>query len=288
MGLGIARSLLRAGFDVAGFDVFPDRQERFVAAGGRTASSPGHAAAGATAVVVVVVNATQTESVLFGEAGVVAALTPGAVVISSATMAPDDAQRLEHRTGKADVHYLDAPVSGGSAKAEDGQLTVMSSGSAEAYAAARPILEAYAATVYELGDAVGLGSAFKMVNQLLAGVHIAAASEAITFAARLGLDLDKVYEVITASAGNSWMFENRVPHILAGDYRSHSAIDIFTKDLGIVSATGQREKMPLTLASAALQMFIATSAAGMGTDDDASVARLIARTAGIALPERKG
>lgn len=287
MGLGIARSLLRAGFDVAGFDVSPDRQEQFVAAGGRTASSPGHAAAGATAVVVVVVNAKQTESVLFGEAGAIPALRPGAVVISSATMAPDDAKGFEQRAAQARIHYLDAPVSGGSVRAEEGQLTILSSGKPKAYAAARPLLDVIATTVYELGDAAGPGSAFKMVNQLLAGVHIAAACEAMTFAARLGLDLDRVYQVITASAGNSWMFENRVPHILEGDYSPRSAVDIFTKDLGIVGAMGQREKMPLALAAAAMQMFVAASAAGMGRDDDASVARLLAQTARIDLPRRR-
>ncbi|HEY4169551.1 MAG TPA: NAD(P)-binding domain-containing protein, partial [Reyranella sp.] len=224
MGLGVARSLLRAGFNVAGFDVSPDRQEQFVTAGGRTAASPAQAAASATAVVVMVVNAAQTESVLFGEAGAVPALRPGAVIISSATMGPDDARRLARRADEAKLHYLDAPVSGGSLKANSGQLTVMSSGTAAAYKAARPVLKGFAQLVYELGDEAGTGSAFKLVNQLLAGVHIAAAAEAVTFAAKLGLDLRRVYEVITASAGNSWMFENRVPHILDADYSPHSAI----------------------------------------------------------------
>jgi 3-hydroxyisobutyrate dehydrogenase len=286
MGLGVARSLLRAGFNVAGFDVSPDRQEQFVAAGGSTASSPAHAAAGASAVIIMVVNAAQTESVLFGEAGAGPALPRGGVVISSATMAPDDARRLARRAEEAHIHYLDAPVSGGSLKANSGQLTVMSSGTPAAYTAARPVLKGYAKMVYELGDDAGTGSAFKMVNQLLAGVHIAAAAEAVTFAAKLGLDLRRVYEVITASAGNSWMFENRVPHILDADYIAQSAVDIFTKDLGILSVMGQREKFPLTLASAALQMFIATAAVGMGRDDDSSVARLIAQTARVELPAR--
>jgi 3-hydroxyisobutyrate dehydrogenase len=284
MGLGVAQSLLRAGFDVAGFDVSPERQEQFVAIGGRTASSPRLAAAGAGVVVIMVVNAAQTDAVLFGESGAAAGLRPGGVVISSATMAPDDARRLARQAGEHGLHYLDAPVSGGSTRAAAGELTVMSSGTAEAYAAARPVLRGFATTLHELGDAPGMGSAFKMVNQLLAGVHIAAACEAMTFAARLGLDLDKVYEVITGSAGNSWMFENRGPHILEGDYAPRSAVDIFTKDLGILSAMGQREKFPLMLASAALQMFVATSAAGMGRDDDASLARLLSQIAGVELP----
>ena len=144
-----------------------------------------------------------------------------------------------------------------------GELTILASGSAAAFAKARPALDAMAAKLYELGDAAGQGAAFKMINQLLAGVHIAAASEAITFAAKQGLDIRKVYEVITASAGNSWMFENRVPHILEGDYSPRSAIDIFVKDLGIVQDMARAERFPTPLAAAALQMYLAASGAGM-------------------------
>jgi 3-hydroxyisobutyrate dehydrogenase len=181
-------------------------------------------------------------------------------------------------------HYLDAPMSGGAKRAADGSLTVMASGSAAAFERAAPVLDAIAGKVYRLGDTAGQGAAFKMVNQLLAGVHIAAASEAIAFAASEGLDLARVYEVITASAGNSWMFENRVPHVLDGDYTPHSAVDIFVKDLGIVLDMGRANAFPVPLASAALQLFLMTSAAGMGRDDDASVARLYARIAGLDLP----
>lgn len=141
-----------------------------------------------------------------------------------------------------------------------------------------------AAKVYELGDAAGKGAAFKMINQLLAGVHIAAACEAISFAAKQGLDLDKVYEVITASAGNSWMFENRVPHVLAGDYTPLSSIEIFVKDLGIVQDMARSERYPVPLAAAALQMYLAAAGAGMGRDDDSSLARLYAQLSGAELP----
>src|SRR5205823_8060778 len=158
------------------------------------------------------------------------------------------------------------------------------SGSPAAFAKARAALDAMAAKLYELGDRPGAGAAFKMINQLLAGVHIAAACEAITFAARQRLDLRRVYEVITASAGNSWMFEDRVPHVLDGDYRPRSAVDIFTKDLGIVLDIARAEKFPVPMASAALQLFLMTASAGMGRDDDASVARLFGRISGLELP----
>jgi L-threonate 2-dehydrogenase len=284
MGFGVAQSLKRAGFEVTGFDIDDAVVQRFVAEGGRGAQTPAQAARAADVVVSVVVNAAQTEAILFGAGGVAETLAEGTVFVSSATMDPDVARKLAARLGATGGLYLDAPISGGSVRAADGALTILASGSAPAFAKARPVLDAMAAQVYELGEEPGVGAAFKMINQLLAGVHIAAASEAIVFAARQGLDLRKVYEVITASAGSSWMFENRVPHVLDGDYTPRSAVDIFVKDLGIIQDMARSAKFPVPVAAAALQMFLMTSAGGMGRDDDASVARLYARITGIDLP----
>ena len=161
---------------------------------------------------------------------------------------------------------------------------MLASGSPAAFARADAVLRAMTERLYALGDEAGIGSAFKMVNQLLAGVHIAAACEAIAFAARQGLDLARVYDVITQSAGNSWMFENRIPHVLEGDYAPRSAVGIFTKDLGIVMDMARDADFPVPIAGAALQMFLMSAAAGMKHDDDASVARLYARISGLVLP----
>lgn len=287
MGLGIAGSLLRAGFGVSGYDVSMDAVERFATLGGDAAQTLAGAANEATVLICVVVNASQTEAVLFGAGGAAAQMAAGGVIVSCATMAPDDARAFEAKAQALGLMYLDAPISGGAARAASGEMTVMASGAPAAFAHARPALNAIAAKVYELGDTAGTGSAFKIVNQLLAGVHIAAACEAMTFAAAMGLDLARVYEVITASAGNSWMFENRVPHILDGDYAPRSAVDIFTKDLGIVTDIGRTLKFPTPVAATAMQMFVMTAAAGMGRDDDASVARMLAGLAGLSLPEPK-
>ncbi len=287
MGLGMATSLVRAGFDVAGYDIASAAVDRLVAAGGQGAASPAQAASGADIVVSVVVNAAQTEAALFGPEGCAAAMPEGAVFVSCATMAPDAARALASRLESTGRHYLDAPISGGAKRAAEGALTILTSGRPAAYDKARPALAAMAQTVHELGSEPGIAAAFKMVNQLLAGVHIAAACEAITFAARQGLDIGKVYEVITQAAGNSWMFENRIPHVLEGDYTPLSAVNIFTKDLGIVMDMGRTANFPVPMAATALQLFTMTSAAGMGSDDDASVARFYAQTAGVALPERK-
>ncbi len=284
MGFGMAKSLLRAGLSVSGYDVSVNSLAALGAVGGAMAQSPAAAAATALIVVCVVVNAAQTEGVLFGEGGVAAVMRPGTVFVSCATMDPAMARALAARLEAGGACYLDAPISGGARRAAEGALTILASGSAQAFALARPALDVMAAKVYELGEAPGQGAAFKMINQLLAGVHIAAASEAMAFAARQGLDLDKVYEVITASAGNSWMFENRMSKVLAGDYSPNSAVEIFVKDLGIVQDMARAQRFAVPLAASALQMFLMTSALGMGQDDDSSVARLYARINATKLP----
>lgn len=288
MGLGMATSLLAAGFTVTGFDISAAAQAALVAKGGAVAASAAAAVVDADVVVSVVVNGDQTEAVLFGEGGVADAMRPNAVFLSCATMSPDQARKLGDRLEAVGRLYLDAPISGGALRAATGALTILASGSPAAFTAAAPALEAMAAKVYELGDGAGTGAAFKMINQLLAGVHIAAACEAMTFAARQGLDLAKVYEVITASAGNSWMFENRMPHVLTGDYRPASAVEIFVKDLGIVQDMARTARYPVPLAAAALQLYLGAAGAGMGRDDDSSLARLYASMSGVTLPEVAG
>ena len=287
MGMGIAASLLRAGFDVAGCDVSPEARARFAALGGAAVATPAEAARGAGVVICVVVNADQTQAVLFGPGGAAAQMAAGSVVMSCATMAPDAARGFAAQATELGLLYLDTPISGGAVRAAAGEMTIMASGAPLGFDLARGVLDAIAAKVYQLGDAAGTGAAFKIVNQLLAGVHIAAACEAMTFAAAMGLDLARVYEVISASAGSSWMFENRVPHILDGDYTPRSAVDIFTKDLGIVTDIGRALQFPTPVAATAMQMFVMTAAAGMGRDDDASVARMLAGLAGLTLPEAK-
>ena len=284
MGMGVAMSLLRAGFEVHACDVRPDAVRQIVAAGGLAAASPAALGALVDVLITVVVNAEQTEAVLFGENGAAATLKPGSLVIASATVSPEYAKALGKRLNAAGLLMLDAPISGGAAKAASGEMTVMSSGVPAAYAKCEAVLEAIAGKVYRLGDEVGPGSVVKMVNQLLAGVHIAAAGEAMALAIKAGANPEQVYEVITNSAGNSWMFENRVPHILAGDYTPLSAVNIFIKDLGIVLDYARKNVFPLPLSATAHQMYLQAAAAGHGGEDDSAV---IKNFPGIELPAKK-
>lgn len=283
MGYGVATSILRAGITTYGADVNPNQVARFQAEGG--AAGDFDAIAGdLDAVAVVVVNAAQTESVLFGEAGVVPKLRKGAVVLSCATVAPDFAKRMEARCAEFGVLYLDAPISGGPIRAANGELSVMASGSPAAFDTARPVLDAMAANIFELGDAAGPGSAMKAVNQLLVGVHIAVTAEALTFGMTQGISPDKFIEVITKSAGTSWALENRAPHIAKGDYTPASALAIWPKDLGIVLDIAHSASFSAPIAAAALQQYLAGAGMGLAREDDAAVAKVYARNAGLKLP----
>ncbi|RWC97519.1 MAG: NAD(P)-dependent oxidoreductase [Mesorhizobium sp.] len=286
MGFGIATSLLRSGHDVYGADVNAEAVERLRAMGGSKVD-PKSAAAELNALVVVVLNSDQTEEVLFGDRGLVSELAPGAVVIMCVTVAPDYARSVAYRCATRGLHFLDAPISGGSVKAANGRLSIMASGAPQAFAAARPALDAMAEKVFELGDSAGAGSAMKAVNQMLAGIHIAAMAEAITFGITQGISPETFLEVIPVCAGTSWMLENRAPHVVEGDYTPRSAIDIWPKDLGIVLDVARKSKFAAPITAAVLQQFIAAAGMGLGREDDAAVAKVYARTAGLKLPRQE-
>ena len=281
MGSGMARSLRRHGCTVHVFDVRADAAQAFAAEGGVACTSPAQMASQCNVIVSVVVNAAQTDAVLFGQGGCAAAMKPGSVFVMCSTVDPNWSISLESRLAERGVLYLDAPISGGAAKAASGEMTMMTSGHPDAYAAVADLLDAMAAKVYRLGDRAGAASKVKIINQLLAGVHIAAAAEAMALGLREGVDPAALYEVITHSAGNSWMFENRMAHVLAGDYTPLSAVDIFVKDLGLVLDVARASKFPLPLSSTAHQMFMQASTAGFAKEDDSAVIKIFP---GIDLP----
>lgn len=281
MGLGMAQSLRRAGYAPHVFDLRREVAQDFAKDGGTACETLADLGARCDVVVSVVVNAAQTESVLFGDDGVAAGMRPGSLFVMCSTVNPNWSVALESRLAKLDILYLDAPISGGAAKAASGQMTMMTAGTPEAYARAGGLLDAMAAKVYRLGDKAGAGSKVKVINQLLAGVHIAAAAEAMALGLREGVDPAALYEVITHSAGNSWMFENRMAHVLAGDYTPLSAVDIFVKDLGLVLDVARASKFPLPLSSTAHQMFMQASTAGFAREDDSAVIKIFP---GIELP----
>lgn len=283
MGMGAAISCLRAGLNTWGVDLNPAALENLRQAGARDAQPSASAFADLLdAVLLLVVNAQQVNAILFGEEGLAAKLRPGTVVMVSSTLSARDAQQIEQQLAQYQLLMLDAPVSGGAAKAASGEMTVMASGSEAAFTQLQSVLDAVAAKVYRVGSEIGLGSTVKIIHQLLAGVHIAVGAEAMALAARAGIPLETMYEVVTNAAGNSWMFENRMRHVVDGDYSPKSAVDIFVKDLNLVADTAKSLHFPLPLASTALNMFTEASNAGYGREDDSAVIKIFS---GITLPQ---
>ena len=282
MGFGIAQSLIRSGYNVYGQDKNTVQQKKLIEEGGLDAEVP---FGDLDAVIIVVLNEAQTRDIIFGEEGIAEKLKKDTLVIVCTTVSPNFAKEMAAACENKELLYLDAPISGGSIKSSQGKLSYMVSGSKNALIAAKPILDSTSETVFEFGEVVGSGSAMKAVNQMLAGVHIAAMAEAITFGITQGIEPEKFLEVISKCAGSSWMLENRAPHIIDGDYSPKSSINIWPKDLGIVLDIAKSSNFSAPITSAALQQFIAASGSGLGHEDDAAVAKVYARNAGIELPK---
>lgn len=286
MGMGAAKSCINAGLTTYGVDLNPQALTALQQAGAKQAASNADGfAADLDALLLLVVNAAQVKQILFGDNGLAAKLKPNTPVMVSSTISATDAKDIEQQLLALGLNMLDAPVSGGAAKAAEGQMTVMASGAESTFRQLQPVLDAIAGKVYRVGEEIGLGATVKIIHQLLAGVHIAAGAEAMALAARAGIPLDVMYDVVTHAAGNSWMFENRMQHVVDGDYAPKSAVDIFVKDLGLVTDTAKELHFPLPLASTAFNMFTAASNAGFGKEDDSAVIKIFA---GIDLPQKKG
>ena len=282
MGYGIAQTLHRSGYKVYGQDKNPAQQKRFVEGGGLDSDIPFK---DLQAVIIVVLNEKQTREIIFGQNGISDKLKRNCLIMVCTTVAPDFAKEMASSCNDKGLLYLDAPISGGSKKSAEGKLSYMISGSPKAFEVAKPILDCTSETVFEFGEHVGSGSAMKAVNQMLAGVHIAAMAEAITFGITQGIDPKRFLEVISKCAGTSWMLENRTPHIIDNDYSPKSSINIWPKDLGIVLDIAKNSNFSAPLTAAALQQFISAAGSGVGQEEDAAIAKIYARNAGIKLPQ---
>lgn len=272
MGRGVAANLLRKGFTVHGRDLNPDALDWLRGQGGTPAPDMAALARECRVVVCFVVNDAQTEAVLWGESGLAPHLQPGTVLITCSTLPPAYVQSLGERLAARGVDHVDAPVTGGKVGAERGSLTIMIAGAPHAVERARPVLQAFGERLFVLGDRPGMGSQMKVINQLLCGVHIAAAAEALALARRNGLPLDTTLEVLRSGSAASWMLGDRGPRMVAQDFGNvTSAVDIFVKDLGLVLDAARDAQFPARLAQAAFAEFIAASGNGWGRLDDSAV-----------------
>lgn len=287
MGLPMAKNLVSAGVDVRGYDINPQAVSALADVGGTGASSVAEVAAGADALLVVVVNAQQVEDVLYGSGRAVENLPAEAVVVVHSTVEPDYVRGLAPRLYDVGLELVDAPISGGISGATAGTLAIMASGHPAAFARVEPLFQVMGGNVFNMGDECGYGATMKVVNQLLCGVHIVAAAEAMALGAKAGLDSQKIFDVISTSAANSWMFQDRGARMVSGDYTTTSAVEIFVKDLGIVLETGKAGRFPLPLAAAAHQLFIMASAAGYGAEHDSAVVKVYEQLTGVTVKSQQ-
>jgi 3-hydroxyisobutyrate dehydrogenase-like beta-hydroxyacid dehydrogenase len=287
MGGAIAECLLRKGHDVVVRDIVPERVEALSPLGAVPAASAFDAGRRASIVLTVVVDAEQTDAVLFGEGedrGVVAAASTNTTIVMCSTVAPAYVAGLGERLRERGVALIDAPISGGPQRARDGTLSMMAAAPDDVLARVQHVLDAIASRLFRVGHRAGDGSAMKIVNNMLAGINLAAAAEALALADRLGMDLPLVCDVVNASSGGSWIFGDRMPRALARDYEPpKAATKILAKDMRLVLDVAAAAGCAATIAAAAHTAYEGALARGFGEADDAALVdyyRLISTSAG--------
>lgn len=278
MGMPMATCLAGRGFDVVGFEPFDARAEEARSAGLTVAADVAEALDGAEVVLLAVRDGMQAAEALMPEGSPRESLGSGALVLLTSTVGAPAATSLAESLSPAGVSVVDAPVSGGPVRAGDGDLLIVVGGPPDDVARARPVLDALGSTVSVVGDRVGDGQLLKLVNQLLAGVHIAAAAEAVALATQVGLDPVRVIETLGQGAAASFMLGDRGPRIveaLTGDPEIKSRVEIFVKDMGLVAEVARSSGVATPTATAAGQLYLLAAAAGLGPSDDSTVVRML-------------
>jgi 3-hydroxyisobutyrate dehydrogenase len=279
MGSPMAACVARAGHAITAFDVETHRAEQLAGDGVSPAATITQAARGADVLVLMVATPDQVERVLFGDDPAGAALEPGATVVVMATVGPAPVRRWADRLAAQNVELVDAPVSGGVTRAGAGDLTIMVGGHDDAVRRIQPLLHVMARSAPVVGSHPGDGQKVKLVNQMLCGVHIAIAAEALAFAEAMGLDARSTWEVIRDGAAASFMLDDRGARMVEGAHDEvKSALDLFVKDMGLVTDAARDNAYPASLTSAAHQLYLGGQRAGLGRLDDSSVIEVLRGT----------
>jgi len=281
MGSGMARNLVKAGFDVCVYDVRPEPIQQLVAEGARAATSPQDLGAKSTFVFSVLLNFPQIRQAVMGDGGVLTGMQPGGTLFICSTISPAEVRTVGEAAEARKVHLLDSPMSGGVRGAGSGTLTLMLGGDPQVFEAARPVLGAVAKNLYFCGKNLGDGQTVKMINQLLVSVGFVAMAEAVVLAEKSGLDLSLVHEAIKNSAGDSWVWRDKLPLVIARDFSTRSALDIQIKDMDVVLQTSQRLGVPLLLGALVHQVNLIARSKGLGREDASAVVKLIEEWAGL-------
>jgi 3-hydroxyisobutyrate dehydrogenase-like beta-hydroxyacid dehydrogenase len=285
MGAGMARNLLRAGYSLVVNDIDSAKVAALVASGARAATTPADAARQSVRSVTMVETTAQTEDVILGEQGVIAGAAHGHIVVMMSTIDPTTAERIHGRLQQAGIAMLDAPVSGGSARAESGELSVIAGGDAATFESCGPMFKAMSANQFHVGR-IGQGLALKLVNNMLIQVNTVAIAEAFVMGAKAGLDPKVMYDVIKVSTGASFALDHRVPRMIAGDFKPGGTVDISYKDQELETAFAKSLGVPLLLANVSQQIYQMARAQGLGKEDGASIVKLYEQMAGVKLGPR--
>lgn len=280
MGLGVVQSLVRSGFEVGARDILPRAEASAVAEGAVAYSSPAAIARECRTLIALVVDAAQIEDVVFGEDGAATGWAPRDVLMVSSTVPPSYVASLAQRAGALGARVIDAPVSGGPRRARDGTMTIMLSGDEQAIADCAGVLDAIAGRRFVVGARAGDAATFKVLNNQLAAVNLAAGAEAMAIAMRAGLDPRLFVDVVGASSGASWIFADRMARVLADDYAARAATTLLQKDIAIALGSAESLGCEAPIARAARDAFDAATAAGYGGEDDGALVKYYSSRAG--------
>jgi 3-hydroxyisobutyrate dehydrogenase len=286
MGSGMAANLLKAGFPVVGHDIDPKRNKEMAGKGAVIADGPAAVARAAAKVVCMVETTAQAEAVIVGKGGIIDGAEKGDIVLCMSTIDPLAAKRMHGVLAGRGIAMIDAPVSGGVPRAHSGELSAIVGGDKETVEACRPALAAMAANIFHMGG-IGQGLAMKLVNNMLGHITTIAAAEAMVLGAKAGLDPKTMFEVVSASTGNSVTFQSRVPRYLSGDFSPGGTMDISFKDQELVTSFAKALGVPMFLANVSQQVYQMARAAGLGKKDGAAAVTVYERMAGVKLGPRE-
>jgi 3-hydroxyisobutyrate dehydrogenase-like beta-hydroxyacid dehydrogenase len=286
MGAGMASNLLRAGYRLVVNDLDAGKVAALVARGAAAAATAAEVARAALRTITMVESTAQTEQVILGDQGIIEGAAPGHVVAMMSTIDPHAAKRIHDRLRRADIAMLDAPVSGGTARAASAELSVIAGGDAATFASCRAMFKAMSAHQFHVGG-IGQGLALKLVNNMLVQVGTVAIAEAFVMGAKAGLDPQIMYDVVRVSTGASFALEHRVPRMLAGDFAPGGTVDISYKDQELETAFAKSLGVPLLLANVSQQVYQMARAAGLAKEDGAAVVKVYERIAGVRLGPRQ-
>lgn len=277
MGGAMAARLLSQRYLVAVHDIDPQREAQAVALGAMACPTPTGLAASSDVVIVAVVDAAQTEAVLFGAHGAANALPPGSAVMLCPTVAPADTERFVRELAARGIAWLDAPMSGGPERARDGSMSLMLACEHETLERHRALVETLSSKVFHLGERPGDGARTKLVNNLLAGINLAGAAEALALASRLGLNLPRTLAVIEQSSGQSWIGSDRLRRALQGDYLPRAHASLLNKDTHLALGMAQAAGIDTPIGEQAAAVFAQACERGLAGMDDAIVFELLRR-----------